>query len=206
MIEALERAAGRSVSRETFALLESYVERLKAANHDQNLIAESTLASIWERHILDSAQLVRFEPHAGASWVDIGSGAGFPGLVIAAFIEGPMTLVEPRRLRARFLEETAGALGLSDRVTVLASKIEHVSGPFDVITARAVAPLDRLLGMAIHLAHFGTIWALPKGRNAKSELAEAQRSWQCEVRSEASCTDPGATVLVLSKVGAKSNR
>jgi len=206
MIEALERAAGRPVSRETFALFESYVERLKAANHDQNLIAESTLASLWERHILDSAQLVRFEPHTGASWVDIGSGAGFPGLVIAALTDGPMTLVEPRRLRAQFLEETAATLGLFDRVTVLASKIEHVGGPFDVITARAVAPLDRLIGLAIHLAHFGTIWALPKGRTAKSELAEAQRSWQCEVRSETSCTDPDATVLVLSKVGAKSNR
>ena len=206
MIGALERAAGRPVSRETFALLESYVERLKAANHDQNLIAASTLASIWERHILDSAQLVRFEPQAGASWVDIGSGAGLPGLVIVALTAGPMTLVEPRRLRAQFLEETASALGLSNRVTVVAAKIEHVGGPFDVITARAVAPLDRLLGMAIHLAHKGTIWALPKGRNAKSELAEAQRSWQCEVRSEASCTDPDANILVLSKVGAKSNR
>ena len=206
MIEALERAAGRPVSRETLALLESHVERMKAANHDQNLIAESTLASIWERHILDSAQLVRFEPHADASWVDIGSGAGFPGLVIAALTEGPMALVEPRRLRAQFLQETVDALGLSSRVSVLATKIENVSGPFDVITARAVAPLDRLIGMAIHLAHFGTIWALPKGRNAKSELAEARRSWQCEVRSEASCTDPDANILVLSKVGAKSNR
>lgn len=206
MIEALERAAGRPVSRETFALLESYVAHLKTANHDQNLIAESTLASIWERHILDSAQLVRFEPRTGASWVDIGSGAGFPGLGIAALTEGPMTLVEPRRLRAEFLQETVDALALSNRVSVLATKIENVRGPFDVITARAVAPLGRLLGMAIHLAHKGTIWALPKGRNANSELAEAQRSWQCEVRSEASCTDPDATVLVLSKVGAKSNR
>jgi 16S rRNA (guanine527-N7)-methyltransferase len=206
MIGALERAAGRPVSRETLALLESYVERLKAANHDQNLISASTLDTIWERHILDSAQLVRFEPQAGASWVDIGSGAGLPGLVIVALTEGPVTLVEPRRLRAEFLQQTVDALGLSHRVTVLASKIEHVRGPFDVITARAVAPLDRLIGMAIHLAHNGTIWALPKGRNTKSELAEAQRSWQCEVRSEASCTDPDSTVLVLSKVGAKSNK
>jgi 16S rRNA (guanine527-N7)-methyltransferase len=96
--------------------------------------------------------------------------------------------------------------GLSDRVTVLTSKIENVGGQFDVITARAVAPLGRLLGMGLHLAHSGTIWALPKGKNAKSELAEAQRSWQCEARSEASCTDPHAAILVLSKVKAKSNR
>jgi len=206
MIAALERAAGRPVSRETHALLEAYVERLKAANRTQNLVAASTLDQVWDRHILDSAQLARFEPSAGASWVDIGSGAGLPGLVIAALTRGRMTLVEPRRLRATFLAETVEALGLSDRVSVLPTKVENVGGPFDVITARAVAPLSRLLGLASHLSHEGTVWALPKGRNAKSELAEAQRSWQCVVRSEASCTDPEAIILVLSKVRAKSRR
>ena len=206
MIEALERAAGRHVSRETVALLDAYVERLKTANNSQNLVAASTLGDMWERHILDSAQLVRFEPHPGASWVDIGSGAGLPGLVIAALVSGPVTLVEPRRLRATFLEETVAASGLSDRVTIHASKIENVRGQFDVITARAVAPLSRLLGMGLHLAHSRTIWALPKGKNAKSELAEAERSWQCQARSETSCTDPLAAILVLSKVKAKSNR
>jgi 16S rRNA (guanine527-N7)-methyltransferase len=206
MIEALERAAARPVSRETLGLLEAFVERLKAANREQNLVAASTLDQVWERHVLDSAQLVRFEPRAGASWIDIGSGAGFPGIVIAALAEGPMTLVEPRRLRAAFLQETVDALGLSGRVAVLPSKVENVGGRFDVITARAVAPLGRLLGLANHLAHSGTIWALPKGKNAKSELAEAQRSWQCGARSEASCTDPEANILVLSKVRAKSRR
>ncbi len=206
MIEALERAAGRPVSRETSALLETYVERLKTANRNQNLVAESTLDDIWDRHILDSAQLVRFEPRPGASWVDIGSGAGLPGIVIAALVLGPVTLVEPRRLRAAFLEETVAVSGLANRVTVQASKIENVRGQFDVITARAVAPLGRLLGMGLHLAHSGTIWALPKGKSAKSELAEARRSWQCDARSETSCTDPNAAIMVLSKVKAKSNR
>ena len=219
MIEALERAAVRTsmlgrfqdvmradVSRETFSLLERYVDLLKVANAAQNLISASTLDTIWERHILDSAQLARFEPHAGASWIDIGSGAGLPGIVLATLVTGPVTLVEPRRLRAAFLEQTIAALGLAPRVSVVQSKIENVRGSFDVITARAVAPLGRLLGLAHHLAHNGTVWPLPKGRNAKSELAEAQRSWQCEVRSEASRTDPDATVLVLSKVRAKSNR
>ena len=205
-VGALESAAGRPVSRETFALLEAYVERLKTANHSQNLISASTLDDIWTRHILDSAQLVQFEPRAGASWVDIGSGAGLPGIVIATLVEGPITLVEPRRLRATFLEETVEQLGLANRITVQSTKIENVRGQFDVITARAVAPLGRLLGMGLHLAHRGTIWALPKGKNAKSELAEARRSWQCEARSETSCTDPHAAILVLSKVKAKSNR
>jgi 16S rRNA (guanine527-N7)-methyltransferase len=206
MSEKLERAAGRPVSRETLRLLEAYVERVRTANQIQNLVSASTLDDIWNRHILDSAQLVRFEPRAGASWVDIGSGAGLPGIVIAALVEGPVTLVEPRRLRATFLEETVAASGLSIRVTVQPTKIENVRGQLDVITARAVAPLGRLLGMGLHLAHSGTIWALPKGKNAKSELAEASRSWQCDARSETSCTDPHAAILVLSNVKAKSNR
>ena len=206
MIETLERAAGRPVSRETARLLEGYVERLKTANSTQNLVSPTTLDRVWERHIFDSAQLVRFEPRNGASWVDIGSGAGLPGIVVAALVDGPVTLVEPRRLRAAFLQDTVAGLGLSRRVTVRASTIETVRGPFDVITARAVAPLGRLLGLGLHLAHSRTIWALLKGRNADSELAEANRSWQCEVRREASCTDPEATILVLSKVKAKSRR
>jgi len=206
MIEALERAAARPVSRETFGLLERYIDLLKAANRTQNLIAASTLDRIWERHILDSVQLVRFEPRAGASWVDIGSGAGLPGIVIAALTEGRVTLVEPRRLRAMFLEEIVAALGLARRITVQPAKIENIRGQFDVITARAVAPLGRLLGLAHHLAHSGTVWALPKGKNANSELAEAQRSWHCDVRSEASCTDPAAMILVLSAVRAKRVR
>ena len=206
MIEALERAAARPVSRETFVLLMDYVERLKAANASQNLIAASTLDTLWKRHILDSAQLVRYEPHAGASWVDIGSGAGLPGIVIAALVQGPVTLVEPRRLRADFLQATVEALGLGGRVSIVRSKIENVQGKFDIITARAVAPLGRFLGMAHHLAHNETVWALPKGKNANSELAEARRCWQCAVRSEASGTDPDAKLLVLSKVRAKSKR
>lgn len=206
MIHALERAVGHPVSRETFDLLQLYADRLAEASGEQNLISASTLDSLWDRHILDSAQLARFLPYASASLIDIGSGAGLPGIVIAALTEGPVTLVEPRRLRAAFLQETVEALGLSRRVTVRAAKIDKIVGPFDVITARAVAPLDRLLAMGLHLAHSGTIWALPKGRNVNSELAEARRSWQYEVRREASCTDPEAAILVFSKVGAKSKR
>lgn len=206
MIEALERASERTVSRETCARLEAYVGLLREANAHQNLIAASTLDGLWERHILDSAQLVRLVPDQPLSWVDIGSGGGMPGIVIALLVEGPVTLVEPRRLRAEFLRGAINALGLTTRVTICATKAEMVIGRFDVITARAVAALERLLPMAQHLSHPGTIWVLPKGRSAKSELAEAQRSWHCEVRAEASRTDPQATVLVLSKVRAKSKR
>ena len=201
MSDALAAAAARDVSRETFALIEAYVERLRAEAEQQNVISASTLDGLWGRHILDSAQLVRFEPHPGASWVDVGSGAGLPGIVIAALVDGLVTLVEPRRLRAEFLSDTVEALGLADRVSVIQSKIERVEGRFDVITGRAVAALDRFLDLSHHLSTKNTVWVLPKGRSAQSELAEAQRSWHCVARAEPSSTDPDARILVLTRVG-----
>jgi 16S rRNA (guanine527-N7)-methyltransferase len=206
MIAALARAAGRSVSRETAAILNDYSQRVIRANERQNLVSAGSLDAMWKRHILDSAQLVRFESQPGASWVDIGSGAGLPGIVISLLVAGRVTLVEPRQLRAEFLAETVHALGLSIRVDVQATKVDRVQSKFDMITARAVAPLCRLLGIAHHLAHPETVWALPKGKNADSELAEARRSWHCEARSEISCTDADAKILVLSEVRARARR
>lgn len=203
MKDALADAVGRDVPRETVELLERYVERLGAAAAEQNLVSASTLDSVWDRHILDSAQLVRFEPRRGASWVDVGSGAGLPGIVIAALVDGPVTLVEPRRLRAQFLSETAAALGLGPRVAVVQSKIERVDGRFDVITGRAVAPLGRFLDLSYHLSTQNSVWVLPKGRSAQSELAEAQRNWQCRVSVEPSRADPDSRILVLTGVGAR---
>src|SRR5205823_5359670 len=134
VIQALEQAAARPVSRETFDRLRMYAQLLKSESRRQNLVSASTLAHLWQRHILDSAQLVRFEPHANASWVDVGSGAGLPGLVVACLIKGPITLVEPRRLRAEFLRNAVAALGL--RAAVECAKIERITGKFDVITGR----------------------------------------------------------------------
>jgi 16S rRNA (guanine527-N7)-methyltransferase len=206
MIERIAAAAGRAVSRETFKLIEAYVELLKTGAAEQNLIAPSTLETIWERHILDSAQLVRLEAFPGASWVDVGSGAGLPGIVVALLVEGPVTLIEPRRLRAQFLSDVIATLGLADRFRVECAKVERVGGQFDLITARAVAPLDHLLAITEHLSKSGTAWVLPKGRNAQSELAQAKRNWHCDVRVEQSCTDPDSQILVLTRVGAKKKR
>ncbi len=206
LIGRLSEAAGRNVSRETCERIATYVDLLKAGAERQNLIAPSTIETVWERHILDSAQLARFEPFAGAHWADIGSGAGLPGLVVALLTEGPITLIEPRRLRAEFLREAAIALGLSDRVRIDCAKVERVGGPFDVITARAVAALDRFLAIAWHLSGSETVWVLPKGKNAQSELAQARRNWQCDALVEQSRTDPDSQILVLTRVGAKKKR
>jgi len=201
VIGELERAAARDVSRETFDRLTAYVELLKAESRRQNLVSAASLDTLWERHILDSAQLVRFEPRAGASWVDLGSGAGLPGIVVACLVDGPVTLVEPRRLRAEFLSQVVRELGLD--ATVACARAERIAGRFEVITARAVASLAKVLEMSQHLSTRNSLWVLPKGRSAQSELAEAQRAWQGSFRIEQSVTDAQSYIVVGTGVRAK---
>ena len=203
MNDAVEAAAGRSVSRETSEMLERYVGLLLAENERQNLVARSTVDEIWQRHIADSAQLVRFAPRIDSSWLDIGSGAGLPGMVVAILTKGLIVLAEPRKLRADFLCSAAAELGLAERVTVRTDKAERLTGKFDVITARAVASLDVLLRISQHLSTDKTIWVLPKGKSAQSELDEARRSWQGDFRLETSLTSGEATILVAAEVRRK---
>jgi 16S rRNA (guanine527-N7)-methyltransferase len=201
VIERLAQVAGRDVSRETFEKLEAYAALLRQENQRQNLVAASTLDNLWDRHILDSAQLARFEPQAGASWADIGSGAGLPGIVIACLVEGPVTLVEPRRLRAEFLHKLCESLQLN--ASVFLGKAELAHGKYDVITARAVANLTELLKISAHLSTRKTVWALPKGRNAPAELAEARRTWQGAFHVERSVTDADSFIVVGTGVRAR---
>jgi 16S rRNA (guanine527-N7)-methyltransferase len=206
MIGQIGVAAGRDVSRETYERLERYVDLLIDENQRQNLIGRSTVDEVWLRHIVDSAQIVRLAPRLDSSWVDIGSGAGLPGLVVAILTEGPVALIEPRRLRAEFLRRSAEGLGLSHRVTVHAAKAERVGGRFDVITARAVASLDALLGISRHLSTDKTRWLFLKGKNAQSELDEARAKWQGEFRLEPSRTDPEAAIVIAERVERRGKR
>jgi 16S rRNA (guanine527-N7)-methyltransferase len=201
MIEEFARVAARDVSRETIEKLDAYAALLREESRRQNLVSASTLEHLWERHIRDSAQLVRFEPRPGASWVDIGSGAGLPGIVVACMVSGRVTLVEPRRLRADFLHKCCESLCLNARV--LQSKVEQVTGNFEVITARAVAPLPKLLDISHHLSTDKSVWVLPKGRGAQAELAEAKRTWQGAFHVEHSVTDADSLILVATGVRAK---
>ncbi len=199
MIEIIREALGRDVPRETFERLERFADLLLAENRVQNLISRSTETDLWTRHFADAAQLLGYAP-GGASWIDIGSGAGLPGIVLAVLGDGSVTLVEPRRLRADFLQRVVTELALGN-VTVLHSKAQGVApGRYDIITARAVASVERLLSMTSHLSHRGTIWVLPKGRSVKSELDEARKSWQGNFRLEPSRTDPDARILIASGV------
>ena len=203
MIDRIAAAAKRNVSRETFARIERYVELLRHEAVRQNLISASTVETVWDRHVLDSAQLVQFEPKAGSAWVDIGSGAGLPGLVVACLVDGPVALVEPRRLRAEFLQKMIVALDLSARVSVQQVNAQRAQGKYDVISARAVASLSKLFEISQHLSTGNTVWALPKGRSALEELAEAQQAWQGVFHVERSVTDDESYIVVGTGVGVK---
>jgi 16S rRNA (guanine527-N7)-methyltransferase len=191
------------VSRETLARLSDFVDLLRAETEHQNLVSRATLANIWSRHILDSAQLVRFAPGA-QTWIDLGTGAGFPGLVIAAIHPARVTMVESRRLRIDFLEKAADILALPSSTEILCSSVERLElPPQDVISARAFAPLDRLLSLGQRFAAPGTRWVLPKGRTGQSELEAAGASWQGMFHVEPSLTDPEAGIIIAERVQRK---
>jgi 16S rRNA (guanine527-N7)-methyltransferase len=204
MIDEIAEAAGRDVPRETLNRLERFVELLIAENQRQNLIAANSVEEVWTRHVIDGAQLLGLAGGDG-SWCDIGSGPGLPGLVIAILGGRPMTLNEPRRLRAEFLRHAVAELDLKN-VTVAACKVERLAAKFDFITARAVARLDKLYAMAWHLAHSETKWVLPKGESAKSELDEARRTWQGEFRLVPSRTNPASAIVIAEHVQRRGNR
>ena len=164
----------------------------------QNLVAPSTLATMWSRHIVDSAQLIGFAAEAEGDWLDIGTGAGFPGLVVAALTDRAVTLVEPRRRRAAYLSEAAETLGVASQVTVVAAKVEGVTMSAAVISARAVSALTLLFGSAIQCSRRKTLWILPKGQSAREEIATAQQTWHGVFHVEHSVTDPNS-LIVLAK-------
>jgi 16S rRNA (guanine527-N7)-methyltransferase len=166
----------------------------------QNLIAPSTLGEIWARHIVDSAQLLPFADASPGTWLDIGTGAGFPGLVVAALSDRPMWLVEPRKRRADFLAACCEALGVTSRVTVVTGKVERVDMQAAVISARAVASLWELFGAAQHCSTWNTLWLLPKGRGAREEIASAQQSWHGAFHVEHSVTDPESLIVIAKAV------
>jgi 16S rRNA (guanine527-N7)-methyltransferase len=200
-----EAKAALDVSRETLVKIESLVALLLEENERQNLVSRASLESVWARHIYDSGQLLRFSPSNPQSWVDLGTGAGFPGLVVAALIPSRVTLIEARKLRAEFLQRAVDLLEIGNHTEVLQARVEKApQRHYDVISARAFAPLDRTLALGARFATDDTVWILPKGRNAKSELEDALTSWQGDFRLEPSLTDDDAWVVVAREVRRKS--
>ncbi len=202
-------AAEYGVSRETMARLETFDALLLDWSSRHNLISRSTIEDRWERHYRDSGQLYELMPPTARSLADLGSGAGFPGLVLAAMgFEAGLraTLVESVGKKAAFLAACVGEMRLTN-TQVLPQRIESITvSPPDIITARALAQLDKLLGYAHEIASERTLLILPKGQDVEDELTEAAKYWHMEVEKRASRTNPGSTILVIRQLRAKTDR
>lgn len=188
-----------NVSHETLTILSAYEALVRDEMTRQNLIAPSTAPHIWARHIVDSAQLLLHcdAERADGLWMDLGSGAGFPGIIIAILTKRPVLMVESRTLRSDFLNHCITALGLTSRVSVAAMKLEAVpQTTADVISARAFAPLPKLLNLAARFSDERTRWVLPKGQNAAIELEEARQQWVAHFQIRQSVTNPDSGILV----------
>ncbi len=204
--DEFQRDLGLSVSRETIARLEIHLRLLREWSERMNLVGPREIEAFWPRHALDSAQVVKLAPEA-KSWADLGSGAGFPGLVIAAFLaEQPglsMHLVESTGKKAAFLRAVAEEAGLP--VTVFNERIEAFGagqGPYDVVTARALAPLPRLIAYAKPILDRGAIGLFHKGADLDAELAAANRAlkggaFRADVLE--SLSDPRGRIVRITK-------
>ena len=187
------------VSRETLARLEAYANLLTEWSRRINLVAASTLADAWRRHFLDSAQLLSHLPPRPQNLIDLGSGAGFPGLVLAIMGVPGVELVESDARKCAFLREVARVA--ASAVDIRNARIDSLPPrPVDVVTARGCAPLDRLLPWAERFIGPGTVCLFPKGEQAGQELAAAKKAWDFDVTRHDSRTDPRGVVLCLTRV------
>ena len=187
------------VSRETLARLEAYAELLIRWSARINLVGRDTIHDLWRRHILDSAQLHRFIPNLTQNLIDLGSGAGLPGLVLAILGVPGVELVEADSRKAAFLREAARVTGAE--VTIRPCRIQAVPPhPVDIVTARACAPLDRLLDLAAPFLAPETLCLFPKGERYNEELTLARKAWTMNVSVEQSLSDRRGVVLRLQQV------
>jgi 16S rRNA (guanine527-N7)-methyltransferase len=216
-------AAAFPVSRETLEHLATYEGLLRRWQRAVNLVAPSTLDAIWQRHFADSAQLVALAPSA-RTWVDLGSGAGFPGLVVAIVLAGErsrrgeeeltlprMTLIESNARKCAFLREVVRATQIAAALSVdiLSTRIETATTqaslqPPDVVSARAVAPLDKLFGLAAPLFASSTVGLFLKGRDAAAELQAAEKLWDFQSELVPSRTEHDARIVVVRKLERKN--
>jgi 16S rRNA (guanine527-N7)-methyltransferase len=190
------------VSRETLDRLKIHVDLLKDWSRVHNLVSQRSLDVVWKRHVWDSAQLAALVPPNARKLVDLGSGAGFPALVLAAMLGGrvSVTLYEATRKKADFLVAAARAMDLA--VEIRNIRIEDDAGwPADVVTARALAPLDELLGYTAKFCARRTVCLFLKGQSVAVELTEARKSWRMKVSQHPSVTDPSGVILEIRELG-----
>lgn len=195
---------GFDVSRETLDRLSTHIELLKKWNPAINLVAKSTIEDAWNRHIVDSAQLFSAAPTKEGRWLDLGSGGGFPGLVcaiLAAELAPAMdfTLVESDQRKCAFLRTAATAVGLN--VKILSDRIESLPPQgAHIVSARALAPLDRLLDLCEPHLVPGAYSLFPKGNRHSEEVQAAKRHWRFKMEIKPSITDPKGVILVCGDI------
>jgi len=197
--------AATGVSRETLAKLKLHAGLLEDWNARMNLVSQGSMKELWNRHFWDSAQLFPLIPPAAESLVDLGSGAGFPGLVLAVMLAEKrairVVLYESIAKKCRFLQEVASRLGVS--VEVRNTRIEQAKPePFAVVTARACAPLTQLLAYAQPFQDKDTLCLFLKGQAVGAELAEAHKDWKMVIKRHQSLSDPSGVVLEVRELRA----
>lgn len=212
---AADFAVAFGVSRETTDRLELYAALLAKWQRTINLVAPKTLTEVWHRHFADSAQLLALAPaKRPLHWLDLGSGAGFPGLVIGILLtergDDRLTLIESDTRKAAFLREVVRANGIGARLTVdiVAERIESAAnqtrvGAVDVVSARALAPLPKLIGLVHSFMGPESVGLLLKGRELAAELAQSEGMFAFEHEVVASRTDPSGQVLVVRNIRVK---
>ncbi len=190
------------IDAETADRIARFAEHLEKWQKAINLVSAKTLPHLWERHIFDSLQLAPLIPAGARTIVDVGSGAGFPGLILAILNRWDVHLVESDTRKSVFLRDSARLCGVP--VTVYAVRIESLDAPkADVITARALAPVADLLRLTAGFRQPGTIHLFPKGRGAEAELTDAQKTWTLTIGRTPSLTDPDAVILQIGEVQSK---
>ena len=195
-------AEALDVSRETLARLEAYVDLLRRWQRRRNLIGRGTEPDIWRRHILDCGQLAAHLPAGTGRIVDLGSGAGLPGIVLAILTGDKTVLVESDAAKAAFLAEAVRLTGAPCEIR--RARIEALEPwPVDAIAARALAPLPRLLGLAAPFAALTPdrppVCVFPKGARWREELTDAARTWHISARDAPSATEPAARILIVER-------
>jgi len=190
------------VSRETLDRLKIHVALPRDWSLRHNLVSRQSLGGVWRRHVWDSAQLAAFVPQNATEIVDLGSGAGFPGLVLSALLPDrvTVTLYEATRKKAEFLEVAARAMGLNVHIRNMRIEDER-SRPFDVVAARALAPLGALLDYSQRFCAPQTLCLFLKGQSVAAELTEACKSWRMNVSQHQSVTDPSGVILEIRELG-----
>lgn len=210
-------ASAFSMSSQALDRTRIYLERLRTWQKTMNLVAPSTLDTAWCRHFADSAQLAALAPRETRTWIDLGSGAGFPGLVIAIMLaerneqSTKVVLIESDTRKCAFLREVVRAMGISTAVSVeiLNERIEKAAtqariGVAEVVSARALAPLDRLIAYAEPWLTAGATGLFLKGRGAETELAEAEKQWRLDREIVPSLTDPDGRIIVVRSIAAET--